>query len=117
MAQLPVVYDKLRAALTTSRSLLTYLLQLTLGRTHCQVLTAIVLIDIVPIGSYSPSYLSGHIAQLPTVSDTLRAVITSSRCVPTFSLRLTHQLPTVDTCRAVVSTLGTVYAGGDTCGQ
>ena len=87
MAQLPAVVDKLRAALTTSRSLLTYLSHLTLGRTHCQALTTIILIDIVPIVSYLPSYLSGRIAQLPTVSDTLRAAI-SSRCVPTYSSRL-----------------------------
>jgi len=97
MAQLPAVYDKLRAALTTSRSLLTYLLHLTLGRTRRQALTAIVLIDIVPVASYSPSYLSGRIAQLPTVSDPLRAAIITSRCVPTYSSRLTRQLPTVDT--------------------
>ena len=112
MAQLPAVCDKLRAALTTSRSLPTYLSHLSLGRTRCQVLTAIVLIDIVPVASYSSSYLSGHIAQLPTVSDTLRAAITTSRCVLTYSSRLTRQLPTVDTRRAVVSTLRTAYAGG-----
>ena len=78
MAQLRTVNDKLTAALTTSRSLLTYLSQLTLGRTHRQVLTTIVLIDIVPIASYPPSHVSGRIAQLLTISDTQRAAIATS---------------------------------------
>ena len=49
-------------------------------------------------------------------SDTLRGAVTS-RDSPTYLSRLTRQLPTVDAYSGVLTTLNTVYAGGDTSNQ
>jgi len=83
---------------------------------------AILLSDIVPDASYSPSYSSGRIVQLPNVSDTQSrannvtlANILVACCSLTYSSGYTCKLPTVDSGRAVVCTLRTAYAGCDMC--
>ena len=69
-----------------SFSSISYLLHLTCDRTHRQVMTTILLIDIL----LAVSCHHTRLVVCPAVSDALRAALTTSQSSPTYSWHLTH---------------------------